>query len=98
MLLWSGPSLTEQRTFQQADVSDRPNRNILKTSACYGTVQVLEKCTELLLAVPEGFTEASYLECIAAQGGLGVPLNIFLMQVPYSPLVSPFGHLYPPEK
>ncbi|CBN78680.1 dynein heavy chain [Ectocarpus siliculosus] len=41
---------------------------------------VLEKCTELLLAVPEGFTEASYLECIAAQGGLGVPLNIFLMQ------------------
>lgn len=44
---------------------------------------MLEKCTELLLAVPEGFTEAFYLECIAAQGGLGVPLNIFLMQVPY---------------
>lgn len=42
---------------------------------------MLEKCTELLQAVPEGFTEASYLECIAAQGGLGVPLNIFLMQV-----------------
>ncbi|CAN0142261.1 unnamed protein product, partial [Pylaiella littoralis] len=41
---------------------------------------VLEKCTELLLAVPEGFTEAFYLECIAGQGGLGVPLNIFLMQ------------------
>lgn len=45
--------------------------------------QVLEKCTELLLAVPEGFTEAFYLECIAGQGGLGVPLNIFLMQVHY---------------
>ena len=42
---------------------------------------MLEKCTELLSAVPGGFTEASYLEDIAAQGGLGVPLNIFLMQV-----------------
>lgn len=31
--------------------------------------------------MPEGFTEASYLESIASQGGLGVPLNIFLMQV-----------------
>lgn len=45
------------------------------------STQVLEKCTELLSAVPGGFTEASYLEDIAAQGGLGVPLNIFLMQV-----------------
>lgn len=41
---------------------------------------MLEKCTELLAAVPEGWKEAIYLECIAAQGGLGVPLNIFLMQ------------------
>lgn len=48
------------------------------STACFD--QVLEKCTELLAAVPEGFTEAAYLESIAAQGGLGVPLNIFLMQ------------------
>lgn len=31
--------------------------------------------------MPEGFSEPSYLESIAAQGGLEVPLNIFLMQV-----------------
>lgn len=44
-------------------------------------IQVLEKCTELLATMPRGLTDSFSLENIAAQGGLGVPLNVFLVQV-----------------
>ncbi|GMH97336.1 hypothetical protein TrST_g8180 [Triparma strigata] len=41
---------------------------------------VRDKCTELLSTAPENYVEDVYMEQIAKMGGLGIPLNIFLMQ------------------
>ena len=39
-----------------------------------------EKCSELLGSAPDNYVEDFYMEQIAKMGGLGIPLNIFLMQ------------------
>ena len=41
---------------------------------------VAEKCAELMDSAPENYVEDDFLEKIDGMGGLGVPLNIFLMQ------------------
>ena len=41
---------------------------------------VLEKCGELLESMPEDYVEEEYIENINEQGGMGIPLNIFLFQ------------------
>ena len=43
---------------------------------------VLEKCGELLESMPEDYVEEEYIENINEQGGMGIPLNIFLFQDP----------------
>jgi dynein heavy chain len=41
---------------------------------------VVEKAAELAIRVPDNFVEDIYREQLDRQGGLGVPLNIFLLQ------------------
>ena len=41
---------------------------------------VCDKCSELLESAPANYAEDDFLEKIDGMGGLGVPLNIFLMQ------------------
>jgi len=41
---------------------------------------VSAKCKELLDSAPKNYFEDAYIDVIQKMGGLGVPLNIFLMQ------------------